>query len=176
MMRKNFCGVFSRTHQLSLIILTLVLQALSLNTFADELGDGDFVLKPTSQPSYVSPSGKTRFWPCKGMVSKRLLKLIKSDLVLLSNVYGVPPPSDLCMYSISEVDLMGQNITNYTVDLFINKADMNSCLIQDRCTNIRTMTLKSRNGEVYRQYMVKDSNDKLQRVCLNNQGQLVKPC
>lgn len=161
---------------LTLAMTALALQALPTDSAADEVGKDLFVVDPTSQPAYVSPSG-TRYWSCNGMVSKKLLGIIKADLAAISKVYGVSQPSDYCLYNIGNVELMGRNITLYSVDYYISKSDMNSCLFDDRCLNTRKMTFKINNGKLLRQYMVADYNQKLlEMVCMNMQGQIVKGC
>lgn len=161
---------------LALVGTALALQALPSESVADELGKDLFVIDPKSQPAYVSPSG-TRYWSCNGMVSKKLLGIIKADLAAISKVYGVSQPSDYCLYNIGNVELMGRNITLYSVDYYISKSDMNSCLFDDRCLNTRKMTFKINNGKLLRQYMVADYNQKLlEMLCMNMQGEIVKGC
>lgn len=157
-------------------IVALVLQASPLNSVADEVGKDLFVVDPTSPPIYVSPSG-SRYWSCNGMVSKKLLGIVKADLAAISKVYGVPQPSDNCLYNIGNVELMGRNITLYSVDYYISKSDMNTCLFDDKCLNTRKMTFKINGGKLLRQYMVADYNQKLlEMICMNMQGQIVKGC
>jgi uncharacterized protein len=142
-------------------------------TSGGEVGDKMFVTAPRAAPIHTSKGG-TRYWACNGMVSPKLIGIIYQELVQFSNDEGVSPPSnDTCHYKIGTFNAMGNSITTYTVDFYINRANMETCVLQDYCSDFRSMTFKLRNDVLHRQYMVTNVSRKVTRMaCVAMSGQV----
>lgn len=142
--------------------------------FGSEVGDKVFVISPKAPPIYTSKDG-TKYWACNGMINPKLINIIYEDLTAISNAEGVPPPSNaICHYQIGNVNLMGNSVTVYSVDFYTSKANMETCVLQNRCTDFRTMTFRIKNDKLHRQYMVTNLNKKLTRMqCVAMTGQIV---
>lgn len=139
--------------------------------YANEVGDRIFVATPKAPPIYTSKSG-TKYWPCNGFINPKLINIIYEDLKAISIAEGVPAPSDtICHYQIGTVNMMGNSITVYSVDFYTNKANMETCILKDYCTDFRNMTFKLKNEKLHRQYMVTNLNKKLNRMqCVEMTG------
>lgn len=142
---------------------------------ADEVGDKMFVVEPKARPVHVSESGK-RYWRCEGLVAQRLIGILHSELSVIAREEGVPAPMELpCLYSIGVLRLAGQAIPMYSVDFYVSKASMESCLVRDFCTDFRSMNFMVKDGKLHRQYMVTNFDKRLTRMaCVSMQGQVVK--
>jgi hypothetical protein len=152
--------------------LTAALTICSVtHAYANEVGDRIFVATPKAPPIYTSKDG-TKYWPCNGFVSPKLITIIYEDLKAISIAEGVPPPSDaICHYQIGTVKMMGNSITTYSVDFYTNKANMETCILRDHCTDFRNMMFKLKNDKLHRQYMVTNLNKKLNRMqCVEMTG------
>ena len=138
-----------------------------------EVGDKLFVTAPRAAPIHVSKGG-TRYWACNGMVSPKLLDIIYQELIQFSNDEGVPPPSrDTCHYKIGTFNAMGNSITTYSVDFYINRTNMETCVFRDYCSDFRSMTFRLRDDVLHRQYTVTHANRKLTRMaCVAMSGQV----
>ena len=144
---------------------------LTSHAYANEVGDKIFVASPKAPPIYTSKDG-TKYWPCNGFISPKLITIIYEDLKAISIAEGVPAPSDaICHYQIGTVKMMGNSITTYSVDFYINKANMETCILRDHCTDFRNMMFKLKNDKLHRQYMVTNLNKKLTRMqCVEMSG------
>ena len=139
-----------------------------------EVGDKLFVSAPRAAPIHVSKGG-TRYWACNGMVSPKLLDAIYQELTQFSKEEGVPPPSsDPCHYKIGTFNAMGNSITTYSVDFYINRSNMETCVSRDYCSDSRSMTLRLRDDAPHRQYMITHVSRKITRMaCVAMSGQIV---
>jgi hypothetical protein len=151
--------------------VTVLLQTTAL---ANEVGNRMFVTAPKAPPIHTTKSG-TKYWPCNGFVNPKLIDIIFEDLKAISAEERIPAPSNaICHYKISNMQLMGNNITMYSVDFYTGKANMETCVIRDYCTDFRSMTFKIKNEKLHRQYMVTNLNKKLTRMqCVDMKGQIV---
>lgn len=138
-----------------------------------EVGDKLFVTAPRAAPIHVSKGG-TRYWACNGMVSPKLINIIYQELVQFSNDEGIPPPSnDTCHYKIGTFNAMGNSITTYTVEFYINRANMETCVLRDYCSDFRSMTFKLKNDVLHRQYLITNVSRKINRfACVAMSGQV----
>lgn len=138
-----------------------------------EVGDKLFVTAPRAAPIHVSKSG-TRYWACNGMISPKLIDIIYNELVQFSNDEGIPPPSnDICHYKIGTFNAMGNSITTYSVDFYINRTNMETCVIRDYCSDFRSMTFMLKNDVLHRQYLLTNINKKVTRfACVAMSGQV----
>ena len=138
-----------------------------------EVGDKLFVTAPRAAPIHVSKGG-TRYWSCNGMVSPKLIDIIYQELVQFSNDEGIPPPSnDTCHYKIGTFNAMGNSITTYTVEFYINRTNMETCVLRDYCSDFRSMTFKLKNDVLHRQYLITNVNRKINRfACVAMSGQV----
>lgn len=156
------------------IIFALASFVLVEGSRADEVGNTNFVLSPVAKPIYVSKGG-TKYWPCVGYVNPKLIKIIYDDLVAISNDEGVPPPDgQVCHYKIGTFSFGNQSIPTYQVDMYINKENMETCVLRDYCTNFRTATFKVHEKKLVRQYMITNLNKRLTRmVCVGIDGKVI---
>jgi hypothetical protein len=144
-------------------LLALFSLSMSAASFANEVGDKIFVASPKAPPIYTSKDG-TKYWPCNGFINAKLINIIYEDLKAISIQEGVPAPSNaICHYTIGNVNAMGNSITVYTVDFYTSKANMETCVLRDHCSDFRNMTFKIKNNKLHRQYMVTNLNKKLTR-------------
>ena len=146
---------------------------LTSNAFASEVGEKIFVAAPKAAPIYTSKSG-TKYWPCNGFINPKLIHIIYEDLKAISIAEGIPAPSDaICHYQIGTVNMMGNSMTVYSVDFYTNKANMETCILRDYCSDFRNMTFKLKNEKLHRQYMVTNLNKKLNRMqCVEMTGRI----
>ena len=148
--------------------------AAAATTATGEVGERLFVAAPKAKPIYVSKGG-TRYWPCNGFVAPNLIDVVYRDLSQIARAEGIAPPSNaICHYKISTVNLRGNSITLYSVEFYISKANMDTCLRDDYCSDIRSMTLKANNDTLRRQYFVTNVARKINRMsCLEMSGKTV---
>lgn len=143
------------------------------HAYANEVGDKIFVAAPKAPPIYTSKGG-TKYWPCNGFISPKLITIIYEDLKAISIAEGIPTPSDaICHYQIGTVQMMGNSITAYTVAFYTNKANMEACVLNDYCSDFRNMMFKIKNEKLHRQYLVTNLNKKLTRMqCVEMSGNI----
>jgi hypothetical protein len=155
-------------------VLALFSLSISHTSFANEVGDKIFVATPKAPPIYTSKGG-TKYWPCNGFINAKLINIIYQDLKAISIEEGIPTPSDsICHYTIGDVNMMGNSITVYTVNYYISKANMETCVLRDNCSDFRSMTFKLKNKKLHRQYLVTNLNRKLTRFqCVEMTGNVV---
>jgi hypothetical protein len=153
------------------LVLALFSLSISPISFANEVGDKIFVATPKAAPIYTSKGG-TKYWPCNGFINAKLINIIYEDLKAISLEEGVPIPSDaICHYTIGDVNLMGNSVTVYTVNYYTSKANMETCVLRDYCSDFRSMTFKIKNKKLHRQYFVTNINKKLTRFqCVEMTG------
>ena len=151
-----------------------VFSLFSLNAYADEVGNNIFVAQPKAKPTYVSKSG-TRYYPCSGFINKDLIPIVFNELKFISNTHNVSPPSgEHCFYIIGELNLGSTSITTYSVNMYINKESMTSCILGNYCEDIRTMMFKVKNEKLHRQYMITNLKRKLTKtMCVSHEGKMV---
>lgn len=142
--------------------------------YGGEVGDRLFVTAPKAKPIYVSKSG-TRYWACQGMLAPNLIDVIYQDLVQISQSEGIAPPSNaICHYKIGTFTAAGNSITTYSVDFYISKASMETCVLNDYCSDFRGMTFKIKSETLHRQYFVTNVTKKINRMtCLEMSGKVV---
>ena len=158
-----------------LLLTFLALTSLRINPVsADEVGNRVFVTEPQRPPLMVSRGG-TKIWSCDGLVNKRLIDLVFSDLQILSNSEGVPPPLQFpCHYTIGSLNVFGNNVTIYSMEFYTSARSMESCRNQDFCDNFRSMSFVVSTGELHRQYMVTNAARGLTRMaCVSMKGEVV---
>lgn len=155
------------------LMLALFSLFISSTTFATEVGDNIFVTTPKAPPIYTSKGG-TKYWPCNGFINAKLINIIYQDLKAISIEEGIPAPSDaICHYTIGNVNLMGNSVTVYTVNYYTSKANMETCVLRDYCSDFRSMTFKIKNKKLHRQYFVTNLNKKLTRwQCVEMTGNI----
>jgi hypothetical protein len=151
-----------------------VFSLFSLNIYADEVGNNIFVAQPKAQPTYVSKSG-TRYYPCTGFINKKLIPIVFAELKLISNKHNVLPPSgEYCLYKIGKLNFGSTSLTTYSVEMYLNKASMRSCVFNDYCADTRMMMFKSKNKKLHRQYMIINVKRKLTKfMCVSHGGKIV---
>ena len=143
-------------------------------SFADEVGNKMFVVKPIAKPIYTTKSG-TKIFPCNGFINKKLIPIIYNELVMISKVNKISPPDGkICHYKIGKLNLGKTSLTTYSVDMYVNKSSMMSCITKNYCDNFRSMNFKAKNKKLHRQYMVTNVKKKLMKmVCISNSGKIV---
>jgi hypothetical protein len=142
---------------------------------ANEVGNNlTFVAEPKASPIFTSKSG-TRYWPCEGMVAPALIEIVQLDLTDISKEENIPPPMTTpCHYKIGSVKLSGETIYLFSVNFYISKESMISCVQKDYCDNVRNMTFMLKDDKLHRQYMLTNVQKKLTRMsCLEMQGKIV---
>ena len=156
------------------LVIGLAITSLISVAHANEVGDRVLVVEPKAKPLYVSNSGG-RYWACAGMVNKGLLDAIYNDLVFMSKQDNLPnPEKSLCLYSISEMKLMGNAITTYAVDYYVSTSSMEACLTKDYCSDFRSVIFKVKDGELFRTYNVTSASKKISRfACTKLDGTVV---
>mgnify|MGYP000022257229 FL=1 len=139
-----------------------------------EVGDRLFVTSPKAKPIYISKSG-TRYWPCNGLIAPNLIDVVYRDLAQIAQSEGIAPPSSsICHYKIGTFNAMGNSITTYTMDFYISQPNMETCVINDYCSDFRSMTFKIKNEVLHRQYFVSNVSKKINRMtCLEMSGKVV---
>lgn len=144
------------------------------NVFAatNEVGDSNwFVVEPKSSPFYSKKD--FRYWHCEGMINRKLIGIIHSDLADLSRQHGLPAPmKSPCHYTISNLNVLGSNIISYTVMYHVDENSAIACIRDGYCENIRWMTFKLVNGELHRSYML-TGNRKTLSACVSMKGKIV---
>lgn len=161
------------------ISLTAVFLVLLLNSkiFANEVGDRVAVSAPKAKPIHVrvSEDGKSisRSWPCDGFVNPMMIKVISHELITLSKASNLTPPDpSLCLWRISDIKMADLNVKLLQVQMFIDRSSMESCIIKDRCIDVRSMYFKGEEG--LRDYMVTNSTKQIvTRACVANNGSLI---
>ena len=140
----------------------------------NEVGDKLFIVDPKAEPIYISTSG-TRYWHCDGMISPKLIEIIHSELSDISKEEKIPLPMTLpCHYQRGSVKLGGNSIPFYSVNMYISKESMMSCIQNDVCDNFRTMNFIFKNEKLHRQYMVTNLAKQVFRFsCIGMQGNVV---
>ena len=73
-------------YRLFFFIAVLIFQPFF--SFADEVGNKMFVVKPVAKPIYTTKSG-TKIYPCNGFINKRLIPIIYNELVMISKANKV---------------------------------------------------------------------------------------
>jgi hypothetical protein len=108
------------------------------------------------------------------MISPKLIDIIYNELVQFSNDEGIPSPSnDICHYKIGTFNAMGNSITTFTVEFYINRTNMETCVIRDYCSDFRSMTFMLKNDVLHRQYLLTNINKKVTRfACVAMSGQV----
>ena len=159
-------------YRLIFFIAVLIFQPFF--SFADEVGNKMFVVKPVAKPIYITKSG-TKIYPCNGFINKKLIPIIYNELVMISKANKVSPPDGkICHYKIGKLKLGKTSLTLYSVDMYVNKSSMMSCVTKNYCTDFRTMNFKAKNKKLHRQYMITNTNTKLMKmVCISNSGKIV---
>ena len=147
---------------------------LSLNAAANEVGNKIFVVNPIAKPIYTSKSG-TKFYPCDGYVNKKLIPIIYNELKMIANANKISPPDGkICHYKIGTFKFGARSITTYSVDMYVNKSSMTSCVFNNYCTDFRTMYFKAKDKELHRSYMVTNVGRKLTKMmCISHSGKVV---
>lgn len=159
------------------ISLTAVFLVLFLNSkiFANEVGDRVAVSAPKAKPIHVqvSEDGNSiyRSWPCDGFVNPRMIKIISHELVTLSKASNLTPPDpSLCLWRISDIKTLGVKL--FQVQMFVDRSSMESCIIKDKCIEVRSMYLKGEEG--LRDYILTNSTKQIvTRACVANNGSLI---
>ena len=157
-----------------LYCLILALMFIPFISFGDEVGSKMFVVKPIAKPIYTTKRG-TKIYPCSGFINKKLIPIIYNELVMISKANKIPPPDGkICHYKIGNLNIGNKSLTTYSVDMYVNKSSMMSCITKNYCDNFRSMNFKAKNKKLHRQYMVTNVNKKLMKmVCISNSGKVV---
>lgn len=154
--------------------LTLLFIILTLNASANEVGNKIFVVNPIAKPIYTTKSG-TKIYPCDGYVNKKLIPIIYNELKMLANANKISPPDGkICHYKIGNLKFGSRSITTYSVDMYVNKASMMSCVFKNYCTDFRSMYFKAKNKKLHRSYMVTNVGRKMTKMmCISHSGKVV---
>lgn len=154
--------------------LILALIFIPFISFGDEVGSKMFVVKPIAKPIYTTKKG-TKIYPCSGFINKKLIPIIYNELVMISKANKISPPDGkICHYKIGNLNIGKTSLTTYSVDMYVNKSSMMSCITKNYCDNFRSMNFKAKNKKLHRQYMVTNANKKLMKmVCISNSGKVV---
>jgi hypothetical protein len=129
---------------LSIIILIINLVFVNFKIYADELGDNVIVFNPSKKPNFVNKDGSIRYWECKGMVSQRFLDVVYGEISFISSKENIKKPAkELCLYSISEMNIQGEVFTQHNIDYFTDKNSMINCVVKDYCDNFRKVTIRN---------------------------------
>ena len=157
---------------LSAFLIFLIFSTINVSV-ADEVGNNIFVTQPKAKPAYVN--GDLRYYPCSGFINKDLIPIVFNELKFISNTHNVSPPSgEHCFYIIGELNLGSTSITTYSVNMYINKESMTSCILGNYCEDIRTMLFKVKNEKLHRQYMITNLKRKLTKyMCVSHEGKMV---
>jgi hypothetical protein len=168
--------LYKYARQLLIFSLFMLGQGFSFCVLAqtNEVGDKLFVAEPQAKPIYVSKGG-TRYWHCEGMIAPKLIEIIHSELSVISKEEGVPPPMNLpCHYKIGSLEFAGNSIPFYSIDFYVSKESMVTCIEKDFCNNFRSMNFIVKNEKLHRQYMVTNIEKKLTRMaCIDMKGKVV---
>lgn len=114
--------------------------ALRQNISKGEVGDGVVALNPNAKPVFTKKNA--RYWACDGMVNERLLSFGYAFLRQLSEKKDIFAPNEsLCLYSISKMNIFGTTVTFYTINYYVSSASMETCLKNDYCSDLRSVTL-----------------------------------
>ena len=141
---------------------------------ANEVGDKLFVAEPKATPIHVTNSG-TKYWHCEGLIAPKLIEIIHSELSVISKEEGVPlPMTSPCHYKIGSLEFAGNSIPFYSIDFYVSKESMMSCINKDFCNNFRSMNFMLKDEKLHRQYMVTNIDKKLTRMaCVDMKGKVV---
>ncbi len=107
---------------------------------------------PKSDPFYKNNANQ--YWRCGDAVSQRLLETIYNELSRITDSESLPRSDrESCYVSIGP--LLGTIV--YTVWIFDNPRNMVYCIYNNTCHNIRVISFPRVNGQVHRQYLVKNT-------------------
>ena len=157
---------------LSAFLIFLIFSTINVSV-ADEVGNNIFVTQPKAKPAYVK--GDLRYYPCSGFINKKLIPIVFSELKMISNKHNVLPPSgEYCFYKIGKLNFGSTSLTTYSVEMYLNKASLMSCVFKDYCADTRMMMFKLKNKKLHRQYMIINVKRKLTKfMCISHGGKIV---
>lgn len=165
---------------LRLISLTGIFLVLFLNSkiFANEVGNKVAVASPKAKPIhvYTSKDGSLikRSWLCNGFVNPKMIKIIYDELEVLSKASNLIPPNPnpaLCLWRITDFQMGDLNHKLLEVQMFIDRSSMESCVLDDKCIDVRSMHFK---GEGLREYMVTNSTRQIvSKACVSPNGSVI---
>ena len=94
---------------------------------------------------------------------------------MLSNANKIlPPDGKICHYKIGTLKFGNRSITTYSVDMYVSKSSMTTCVFNNYCTDFRSMFFKAKNNKLHRSYMVTNVGRKLTRMmCISHSGKIV---
>ena len=152
-------------------LLTVILIS---NASANEVGNKMFVVNPKAKPIMTTRSG-SKIYPCTGYINKKLIRIIYNELKMISNANKIlPPDGKICHYKIGNLKWGTKSIKTYSVDMYVSKSSMLSCVVKNYCSDFRSMFFKAKNKKLHRSYMVTNAPKKLTKmVCISNSGKIV---
>ena len=147
----------------------LIIWLISVDAFAEI----PWETNPRETPYFVSESG-TRYWECKGQVDPRLLHLIADEMKMISDAHGFSrPDSSLCLYKIWD-HIVDASVKMYSVDYYVSFRSLETCLLENYCDNVRSVTFMPVNDGVARQYLLSSVQLKdTKMVCIGWDGNLI---
>ena len=151
-----------------------IYSTINFSASANEVGNKIFVVSPIAKPIYTTKSG-TKIYPCDGYINKKLIPIIYNELKMLSNANKIlPPDGKICHYKIGTLKFGNRSITTYSVDMYVSKSSMTTCVFNNYCTDFRSMFFKAKNNKLHRSYMVTNVGRKLTRMmCISHSGKIV---
>jgi hypothetical protein len=104
-----------------------------------------------------------------------LIGIVYNELKSLSAASNVAPPDGKrCFYSIANLQIFGKNIPTNSVNMYVDKKSMESCLFRNYCADFRTMNFVVKREKLFRQYMLTNVSRKLTKfMCVSMKGQLI---
>jgi len=155
-------------------VLVVILLSSSINIYANEVGNQNFVLDPKASPVFVSKGG-TKYWPCNGMVNAQLIDIIYNEMTSIAGSEGVSAPQkNLCYWKRGVFSYGGNSIQTYTVQFYVDRNAFYSCTTLDNCQEIRAADFKVVNNQVVRQYMLTSAPRRLTRfACVSMKGDVI---
>ena len=155
------------------IFILIFFLITAFHAAADEVGSTTFVTEPKAEPLFTS-KGSTRYWTCNGFVNAKLIKIVFTEMTVLTKAEKIAAPTEsLCLYSIGSISLGGQAIPIFQMDYYVNQASMEQCLYKDSCMDFRSMTFKISDNKLHRQYMLTSAQKKQMRMaCIDMTGKV----
>ncbi|MEI7740091.1 MAG: hypothetical protein WCJ99_15285 [Betaproteobacteria bacterium] len=130
----------------------------------------DSKLKPLTEPVYEND--RLTFYECQGVLGPWFQELLTAEMNYFNELVELPMVNgQACVVGIGTLKSLTAGRIN--VQLYASTRQMNDCIRDDRCPIFRSVSLISKNDNVYRSYFLSDLNRKLiSQQCVTSKGKL----
>jgi len=121
-------------------------------------------LEPLKKPSYQVI--RRDFFDCNGMVAPWMQNLLVAEMNFLADKYKfLYLENPICLLSINKDE--GPKNGRFSVHFYKDEAEMKACVLHQKCSLARNVSLILKNQSVYRSYFLSDFvHEKYDQHCI----------